>query len=132
MPKGRQILVGFRSASLVDADEIRRTVWRRFVAPLIGAGLIGVALAAPLEAPADPNKALQLNPEPAIEAPAFVRPPRPSPDRLIGPRVRIAGISEGRTPCDCGHGRVLMAAVKLTVASPTCGADERQALEIRA
>jgi len=77
-------------AGSIDAAEIHRTIGRRIVAPLIAAGLILTAEAALCRGPQrDRDVQPRAAPEPVIEVPAFVRPPKPPPDVLIGGRIRI-------------------------------------------
>jgi hypothetical protein len=88
MPNERLIRRG--TVSVVTAAEIRRNLGRRYVAPLIVASLIAAAQVALLRPSTGTDKASRATLEPAINAPAFVRPPKPSPDALIGHVVRIA------------------------------------------
>ena len=89
MRKGQKFVLRRETAGLIDADEIRRSLGRRFALPLMAASLIAAAQIAVPEVSGDAQKQLRATPEPAINAPAFIRPPRPSPDVLMGPRVRI-------------------------------------------
>jgi len=77
------------SASAVDADDIGRSVGRRIGRPLVAASLIAAAEIAVLRPPGNLEWQIRATPEPAINAPAFVRPPKPSPDLLIGARIRL-------------------------------------------
>jgi hypothetical protein len=77
------------SASPVDADEIRRSLGRRIGLPLLAASLIAAAEIAVLRHPGNFEKPIRATPEPAINTPAFVRPPKPSPDVLMGARIRV-------------------------------------------
>jgi hypothetical protein len=86
----RLIVVRHGTLRAVTAEEIRRNVGRRYVAPLIVASLIAAAQFALLRPSAETDKASRATLEPTINAPAFVRPPKPSPDALIGRVVRIA------------------------------------------
>ncbi len=79
----------------VNAAEIRRGMGRRYVAPLIVATLIAAVQIAILRPSTEMNKASRATTEPAINAPAFVRPKR-SPDALTVHVVRIAKRAEGR------------------------------------
>ena len=73
----------------VDGDEIRRTWGPRIAAPLIVASLIAVAEVSLSWPSADQDGRPRAASEPVIDAPAFVRPPKPSPDVPIRPRIRI-------------------------------------------
>jgi hypothetical protein len=73
----------------VNGDIIRRTFGRRLAAPLIAATLISAGGAALLRPSAERDIRPRAAPESTIDAPAFVRPPKPSPDVLTAPRVRI-------------------------------------------
>jgi len=76
-------------AGAVDGDEIRRTWGLRIAAPLIVASLIAIAEASLLWPPAESNAKPGATSQPVIDAPAFVRPPKPSPDVLIGSNIRL-------------------------------------------
>ncbi len=82
-------IVNRRRAVSDDGAEIRRTCGRRLVAPLIAASLILCGEIASLRGSGDADVPLRATPEPAIDAPAFVRPPKPAPDVLIGQKIRI-------------------------------------------
>ena len=88
MNRNRKGAVG-RNAGSFGADEIRRNLGRRAGLALVAAGLIVAMEVAVLQPPGNLQKQIQATPEPAIGAPAFVRPPRPSPDVLMGGRIRI-------------------------------------------
>jgi hypothetical protein len=89
MPKSRPLAARTRAVS-IDEDEIRRTLGRRFVFPLIAASLILWAEMALLKNASEPAVELRATPGPAVDAPVFVRPPKPAPDVLIGARIRLA------------------------------------------
>jgi hypothetical protein len=76
-------------AGAFRGDEIRRNAGRRLALPLIAASLIALGEIAILKPQPKPDKQPATAPEPTINAPAFVRPPGPTPDVLIGRRVRI-------------------------------------------
>ncbi len=97
MQNERLIVVRRGTVSVAAAAEIRRSVGRRYVAPLIAASLIAAAQVALLRPSTETDKASRATLEPAINAPAFVRPAKPSPDALIGHVVRIAKSAGERT-----------------------------------
>jgi len=76
-------------AGAVDGAEIRRTWGLRITTPLIAASLIALAEVSLVWPAAQPDGKPRATSEPIIEAPAFVRPAKPSPDVLIGPRIRV-------------------------------------------
>ena len=81
-----------RQDRTVHADEIRRSAGRRLAAPLIAAGLIVAGEFALQPDSTETAHAPRAWPQPALEAPAFVRPSRPSlniPDIRASGRIRI-------------------------------------------
>jgi hypothetical protein len=83
------VLLGDRA---VYAQEIWRNAGLRLAAPLIAAGLIVAAEFALQRDTAQTEYAPRTTTQPALEAPAFVRPPRPSlniPDIRVNRPVRI-------------------------------------------
>ena len=97
MPNERLIIVRRGTLSAVGAAEIRRSVGRRYVAPLIVASLIAVAKFALVNPSTETDRPSRATAEP-INAPAFVRPAKPSPDALTGHAVRIAKKATERNP----------------------------------
>ncbi len=74
------------------ADDIRRHAGRRLAAPLIAAGLIVAGEFALQPDSAKLEHAPRVTPQPTFDAPAFVRPSRPSlnmPGIHVGRPIRI-------------------------------------------
>jgi hypothetical protein len=73
----------------VDGGDSRRTWGLRITTPLIAASLVALAEISFLFPSAESDGKPPATFEPVIDAPAFVRPAKPSPDVLIGPRIRV-------------------------------------------
>ena len=81
-----------RRDGLVYADEIRQSAGRRLAAPLIVAGLIVAGEFALLPDSTKTQQPRRATPQPPVDAPAFVRPSRPSlniPDIRVSAPTRI-------------------------------------------
>jgi hypothetical protein len=90
MSAHRDIVV--RRDRAVYAQEVWRNAGLRLAAPLIAAGLIAAAEFALQPDAAQTEYAPRTTMQPALEAPAFVRPPSPSlniPDIRVNSPVRI-------------------------------------------
>ena len=86
---GKRKEIPQRRTGAVDGDETRRTWGTRIAAPLIVASLIAIGEISFPRPPAASDAKPRATSEPVIDTPAFVRPPKPSPDVLVSPRIRI-------------------------------------------
>ena len=118
MTKKRRAVVRPMTASAVDAAELRRHLARRFVLPVIVATLFAAAQTEILRASAQMDKPSPATLGPILNAPAFVRPPRPSPDALFGHGVRLATTAPGATADDHSRGLVVGAPLDFVFSCP--------------
>jgi hypothetical protein len=87
MSRSCDIVVERPAAAVFAPATLLRMVGGSLVAPLLAAGVIAGAAIVSFQHPAEPGIVLRAAPAPIVEAPAFVRTPRLSPDDLICPKA---------------------------------------------